>query len=274
VKQQIKTIRFKNRNDFHESILDDFPSGGLFVQTDSEYALDEPVRVRACFPEIPEGVLLLCNVVWRRPPAKWNSALKPGIGVSVDSTDLHRWNFLMDYVTGSAQSKRVTGPRIASSIGLQLICDDIVLSTKAMNISPGGMFVSTDAPIAARTAIEMDISLEAKEPPIRHFGQVVWRQEVGGEEGLGVAFRYRNSKQRTQILNLMERETSQRLSDLFPGSYRVQSSKSRVAIGKISVRKSAEEDAINDLLSVVRQQKERQVVTPIRTTLPYIPRKK
>jgi Tfp pilus assembly protein PilZ len=190
--------------EFGKVYLREFPTGGLFIETDTDYFLGERLRVLICFPEIPEGVEIHGSIVWRRSPAKRTSQLKPGIGVSLDETEKERVRFLLNYSEGQARIRRGGSRRIPADFRVDFAYSSEWHSGTALNISREGLFVLTETPAPTDTVVQMKLHLVSGGPPEVFFGKVAWRCERKPETGIGVEFQFKTQVQRQKILQYME----------------------------------------------------------------------
>ncbi|MCP4679799.1 MAG: hypothetical protein GY854_30770 [Deltaproteobacteria bacterium] len=259
--------RFERPVDLVNTVLNDIPGGGLFIETEEEFELGEFLWVNVCFSDIPEGIPLYCSVTWRRPVMKWRSALRPGIGVTIDPIDERRWSFVKKYVNGGDSSKRISGPRIATDIPTTITCNDFSFSATATNLGPGGVFVLTEAPLSVETRIEIDLALEEEEKPEHHYGRVAWRYEDTSNVGIGVAFQFRNPHKRNSVLAFMEKDTTRKLDTLHPGPYHEPSHEHTREENESFTPRSAEEQAIFDLLKIVQKKQARKRRSAGRSTV-------
>jgi type IV pilus assembly protein PilZ len=69
---------------------------------------------------------------------------------------------------------------------------DAFFSEFTANINEGGLFIETEAPPPAGTAVLLNFKLPGEEEPIRVHGRVVWTRVQGGDEGPGMGIEFEN----------------------------------------------------------------------------------
>lgn len=90
---------------------------------------------------------------------------------------------------------------------------DSFLSEYAMNISQGGMFVSTRNPLETGTKLSLQISLPEAKVPIKIQGEVAWaipyEKSSSVIPGMGIKFKELNDGDRAQLEEFIEKLRSQ-----------------------------------------------------------------
>jgi type IV pilus assembly protein PilZ len=69
---------------------------------------------------------------------------------------------------------------------------DSFFSEFTANINEGGLFIETESPPPAGTAVLLNFKLPGEEEPIRVHGRVVWITAQGGAEGPGMGIEFEN----------------------------------------------------------------------------------
>jgi Tfp pilus assembly protein PilZ len=204
------SLKFKERGQFRDAILPDIKAGGLFVETEETHELGKSILIHVCFPDIPYGIPLLGAIVWRRPPTKWRSAMKPGIGVKIDEASESSWRFLVRFSNGHAMEKRTKGPRISCDFFVDVSAPEASQTARAVNIGPGGLFVRAEKPVPLKTPLEITGFMNADEAPYTYSAEVIWNGAVDGGIGLGMQFYFRSPIQRQRIVHFIEEKLDPR----------------------------------------------------------------
>ena len=184
------------------SMLDDQAHGGLFHATLEDFGLGETVVVDVRLPEIPDGVLLVGNIVWRRRPTNWRSSLVPGVGVSFQPESVPQRDFLIRYAQGKQRQRRKAGARCRLNIPVELGVAGISMQAWTRDISRGGLFVPADTPPPVGQPVGVTLLPSEHSTRQELSGRVVWSQgykAVDRAQGFGVAFRFSNPIQRRRL---------------------------------------------------------------------------
>jgi type IV pilus assembly protein PilZ len=56
------------------------------------------------------------------------------------------------------------------------------------DLSPGGLFIRTSRPLDIGTDVDLEVTVDAEDPPITVRGRVVWLRSTGAKEGMGIQF--------------------------------------------------------------------------------------
>ncbi|MCP4604354.1 MAG: hypothetical protein GY847_28170 [Proteobacteria bacterium] len=216
--KDIQTIvtHFDNSEEFKNAYLFDLPNGGVFVNTKEEVGLGSAVLVYICFPDIPEGVPLRGTVVWRRPPTKWRSVLKPGLGIGFGEIDLEKRDFLLSYSIGKLSVKRTKSRRLPVDFQVDFLTADSWTTGRAINISREGLFILTDKKIVTDSPVQMKLFLNRKANADLYQGRVAWWCGRKPEIGIGVEFLFRSPIRRRKIYHFID-EREEKLISKIPG---------------------------------------------------------
>ncbi len=198
-------LQFNTRREFEENYLPDLPEGGVFVETVNDYFVGEQVELYLCFPEIPQGVPLRGTVIWRRPPTKWRSALRPGIGVRFDPSDQEQRDFLLSFCNGDLDAKRGRNRRVPADFRVEFSTTDTWVAARALNISRDGLFITTDATLPLNSLVQMKLFLDESAPPDLYFGRVAWQCDETTGSGIGVEFKFKSPIRRKKIHRFVEK---------------------------------------------------------------------
>jgi uncharacterized protein (TIGR02266 family) len=204
-------VEYGDGSEFIQDYLREFDSGGLFVRTTEEHAVGQAVEVTVVFPEIPDGVALRGEIVWRRAPMRWRSAMLPGIGVAFAEEHRNRADFLLDFCNGELSALRVKGRRIPADFRVEILSGNTRIPGQARDISRGGLFVRTESRVAKDSRIDLELYLSQADPPEVVSGRVAWERLDDPDPGIGVEFLFRTPVKRAQISTYVN-ELEQRLS--------------------------------------------------------------
>ena len=72
---------------------------------------------------------------------------------------------------------------------------DSFFSEFTANINEGGLFIETESPPPAGTAVLLNFTLPGEEEPLRVRGRVVWTAAQGGAEGTGMGIEFESLDQ-------------------------------------------------------------------------------
>jgi Tfp pilus assembly protein PilZ len=200
-------VAFSRRSELLECYLQDAPGGGVFVATDEDIGLGEVVQTVLVFPEIPEGVPLRGTVIWRRPPVKWRSALRSGVGVAWDEIERSRKEFLLEFCRGHLASVRGRGQRM--SVALRVLYSAEKPSSpwcegRTRDIGRGGMFLLCEDLLIEGEAVALRVYFDQSTRPETVLGRVSWRQ-LGDDRGMGIAFHRLSGQARHRLEELIAR---------------------------------------------------------------------
>jgi type IV pilus assembly protein PilZ len=174
------------REEFLERYLADLPGGGAFVPTAERFEIDERVSLTFQFPEIPDGLSLRGRIAWRRTPVPWRSVMLPGVGVAFGDGQRSRVEFLLDFCRGYLSDLRKPGRRIPTTLRADIVRAGDRIQACVKDISHGGVFVQTPAPLAVGAPIALELFVRTEDPPEPLSGQVAWNRADGDEPGMGV----------------------------------------------------------------------------------------
>jgi uncharacterized protein (TIGR02266 family) len=197
-------IDFSDKGSFFEEYLTDLPTGGVFARTDETYAIGEPVVVELGFPDLRERLTYRGRVAWRRRPAKWRSALSPGIGIAFAAEEAERVDFLLSMCRGRATPKRRPGHRVESDFRVEFSTGEGWSTGRVRDISAAGVFVTSGAPPPELTPIDLRLYVEKACPPKTLSGRVVWQRTEGDDAGFGVQFALESALRRRRANEIAE----------------------------------------------------------------------
>jgi type IV pilus assembly protein PilZ len=193
------SIYHARREEFLERYLGDLPGGGAFVPTAERFEIGQRISLCFQFPEIPDGLSVHGSVAWRRTPVPWRSVMLPGIGVAFGSEQRSRVEFLLDFCRGYLSDLRKPGRRIPTQMRADILTGEARLEALVRDISHGGVFVHTPAPLAPGAAIDLELFVRPDDPPERLSGRVAWSRIEGDEPGMGVQFDFQSAARKRRF---------------------------------------------------------------------------
>lgn len=196
-------VEYASCGDFLQDYLADLHSGGLFVHTTDAYEVGESLLITVVLPQIEDGVALAGHVIWRRAPARWRSALLPGIGVGFVEDHLNRAEFLLDFCNGELSALRKKGRRVPADFRVDILSGNNKISGRAKDISRGGLFVRTHTRFARDSQVDLALFFGEDESPEHFAGRVAWYKAAEPDPGIGIEFMFRTPVKRMQITNFV-----------------------------------------------------------------------
>lgn len=196
------TATFETPEKLLSNMLDDQAHGGIFHATLEDMSLGETVIVDLRLPEIPEGVILLGNVVWRRRPTNWRSSLVPGVGIAFHKESAPQRDFLAAYAQGKQEQRRKSGARFRMDIPVELGIAGISIRAWTRNVGRGGLYVPAETPPPIGQPVGITILPNELTQKQQLQGSVAWSHPPVGEDqvaGFGVSFRFANPIQRRRL---------------------------------------------------------------------------
>jgi len=197
------TLSFSRKEDFFKVYTLNASDGAIFVATQATLKAGEPVELKFCFNDIPEGVPLRGHVIWRRLPTKWRAVLPPGVGIRLIESERRRLEFLVDYCDGKSLPQRKTGERLQTDLPIHFFLKKRRLFGRMLNISRGGLFIETPHLLPTATPIDLNINVEEDQLPQQLKGQVVWQRDRNPCLGFGVKFRLLSAASRDTAAQLV-----------------------------------------------------------------------
>ena len=206
----VRVVKFKDRREYLRAVLPDLQNGGVFLRTDEPIEVGSSIMLEFTFPEIPEGVFVTGQVVWRRLPTRWKSALPAGVGVEFDVTERGKREFLSDFARCqlSAVRKRSRRLPIRLPARFQPVGSPLEARGETRDIGRGGMFLASDTMVRYGSSLNLSIFApsELQLPgPTSAFGRVAWVGHMNGVHGMGVQFLFRTPDVRAGVDQLVTR---------------------------------------------------------------------
>ena len=198
------TVFHARREEFLERYLADLQGGGAFVPTAERFEIGESVDVSFQFREIPDGLSVRGHVAWRRTPAPWRSVMLPGIGVAFGDGQRSRVEFLLDFCRGYLSDLRKPGRRIPTQLRADIVSGGARVEARVRDISHGGVFVLTPAPLAPGALIDLELFVRPNDAPERLSGRVAWSRSDGDEPGMGVRFDFQSPVRKRRFASYVD----------------------------------------------------------------------
>jgi type IV pilus assembly protein PilZ len=192
-------VRFLRRESFRDVFLPNLDGGGIFIESAEEFEVGEVLELNLLFPEIPEGVAIRGTVAWRRPPARWRSALPAGIGVEFRVEDRSRVAFLDDFSRGGLEAVRKQGRRIPLGLKVDIMSGSGLISARTGDISRGGLFVVTPSDFELDEEVVLRLFFESDGAPEQLAGRVAWKRRGVPAAGVGIQFLFPSPQRRQRI---------------------------------------------------------------------------
>jgi uncharacterized protein (TIGR02266 family) len=100
-----------------------------------------------------------------------------------------------------AESEKRRSERAPLVVRVDYTTVDAFFSEFTANINEGGLFIETENPPPAGTAVVLNFKLPGEEEPIRSNGRVVWTAGEGAAEGpgMGIEFEHLDAAARARI---------------------------------------------------------------------------
>jgi type IV pilus assembly protein PilZ len=198
------TVYHARRAEFLERYLGDLQGGGAFVPTAERFEIGERVAILFQFPEIPDGLSVHGHVAWRRTPVPWRSVMLPGVGVEFGTGQRSRVEFLLDFCRGYLSDLRKPGRRIPTLLRADILSGEARFEARVRDISHGGVFVLTPAPLAPGAMIDLELFVRSDDPPERLAGRVAWSRADGDEPGMGVQFDFQTASRKRRFASYVD----------------------------------------------------------------------
>lgn len=183
--------------------------GALFVPTSQPRALGmrlgDPVRVVVRFERDPRKAFrVLGRVGWKRHQSI--GALRAGVGVAFAPEDRASRDRLWDYALGREVHFVDRGdPRVLARVKVRYRNAGAFLSDWTEDLSGGGLFVRTDAPLPVGEVLTLRLRPPLSLRPLQLKGKVTWHRRVAGRGGMGVRFLYESAAQLERVQKMVER---------------------------------------------------------------------
>jgi hypothetical protein len=186
---------------------------GLFVPGNDPPGVGEPVTVEVVFQGGPR-VLFHGVICWRR--ATGDARTRPGVGVSVDSAERSKMNYILGYVRGGlidARERRRLPVRLrvaySSPRGRRI--------NFTRDINEEGAFVRASELLEVGAKTLLLVSPPGGEyKPIEIHGLVARQQADAGERGVGVRFEFASTDERERITAFVTKLESDYLDGRLP----------------------------------------------------------
>ncbi len=111
------------------------------------------------------------------------------------------------------ERERRTNERLPVQLRVDYQSTDSFISEYTMNISKGGMFISTRSPLDIGTTIELVFHIPGREVPFRIIGEVAWVTPYDRKSnlipGMGIKFKNMKDEDRKAFEEFIEKVKSQ-----------------------------------------------------------------
>lgn len=181
-------------------------TGGMFVAGELDVSLGEECDVELVFQEEHVRFHIRAVVKWKRTQVGRRS-LPPGVGLEFLPSEKRTQDQIMRFAEGKESVSHVDRPR-RWSLAVDVKVTDQTSRTIAGvtdDISEGGCFVITDAPLVIGRPVEVKL----KAPGslfgwLTIEGVVTWRREQPGRSGVGIELKFGNERQRRAMQRILE----------------------------------------------------------------------
>lgn len=191
-------------------------AGGMFVPGELDVGLGEECDVELVFQEEHVRFHIRAVVKWKRTmPGR--RALPPGVGIEFLASELRTQEQIIRFAEGKESVSHVDRARrwtLQVDVKLTGHPDGPIVGVTD-DISEGGCFVLTDAPIEPGSRV--DVKLRA---PGTLFGWltiagvVTWRRVEPGRTGVGIELKFDNDRQRRAMERIVEVVKARALRDV------------------------------------------------------------
>jgi uncharacterized protein (TIGR02266 family) len=189
--------------------------GGIFFPTRDGPAPGTPVIVEMSFPELVDRVLVRGVVAWRRPgrrivgEAQPGGRLRAGVGIEFLAGEQPARDFLLAAARGDVAATVVQRNHrrlpISMSVDWRVKEERSQHTSTIGDIGAGGAFIRTRDVQPEGTPVVLDVVPPGSEAALSIEGRVAWVRATPGGEGLGVAFRCRDTGGLRRLKELVRR---------------------------------------------------------------------
>lgn len=112
----------------------------------------------------------------------------------------------------ASDADRRTNKRIPVKLEVNYVNIEGLISDYTVNISRGGIFIATDAPLDIGTMVQLELKLSESVVPVEIVGEVAWitrpdRSSSLIVPGMGVEFRGLNTKAKKSLEQFIEQNS-------------------------------------------------------------------
>lgn len=179
--------------------------GGLFIPGALDVDVGDAVDVELQFTEEHVRFHIRARVKWKRAESG-RRALPPGVGIAFLASEARTQAQILRFAEGKESVHHVARDR-RWSLGVEVrLVDAQQGETNGVtdDISEGGCFVLTGAPLAVGARVE----LKLKAPGtlfgwLTLPGYVAWRRQEPGRDGVGVEFEFDSARKREKVKRIV-----------------------------------------------------------------------
>jgi uncharacterized protein (TIGR02266 family) len=178
--------------------------GGLFIPGELDVELGEEVGVELHFTEEQVRFHIRARVKWKRAPVG-RRAIPPGVGIEFLPSEQRTQQQILRFAEGKESVNHVARDR-RWSLAVDVKVKDGQGETAGVtdDISEGGCFVLTSAPLAPGTKVE--VKLKAPGTLVGWLtlqGAVTWRRQELGRDGVGIQFAFESERKRAKVQKIV-----------------------------------------------------------------------
>ena len=184
----------------------DQSGSGLFVPGELDVELGDEVDVELTFSEEQVRFHIRAVVKWKRSNVG-RRALPPGIGIEFLASEARTQAQIVRFAEGKESVSHIDRERRwALHVDVQVTGETVQLTGTTDDLSEGGCFLSTDAPLEPGTKL----SVKMRSPRALLFGWltlqgfVAWRREQPGRNGVGIEFKFESERQKKKLKKIVE----------------------------------------------------------------------
>lgn len=179
--------------------------GGLFIPGDVDVSVGEDVVVELHFHEEHVRFHLRARVMWKRAESG-RRALPSGVGIAFHPSEVRTQQQIVRFAEGKEGVHHVARDRRwALGVDVRMV-DALTGETSGFtdDISEGGCFVRTEAPLQVGARVE----LKLKAPGtllgwLTLPGYVAWRRQESGRDGVGIEFEFDSERKREKVKKIV-----------------------------------------------------------------------
>ncbi len=208
----IKT-RYRSSEAFLLAYQSQFLHGGWFISTRLAYDVGSEVLLDMRFPGLRSRVLLRGYVAWRRPARRLSDGshrveLRAGIGVEVLASERQKRDYLLAVARGDridVKQRRHRRIPVKLETHWRTRGDPAKYQSVLDDIGEGGAFLRTRETLPLGSAVLLQLVPPGGSVPLCIEGRVVRTQTPWGKEGMGVAFRRRDTGGARRLREIVRR---------------------------------------------------------------------
>lgn len=197
-------VPVKNRAALRDHWFDKGGQGGVFVEGDLDISLGEEVDLDLQFIEEQVSIRIRGQARWRRTSPSGRRSMPPGLGIEILPEEAAARELLLEFARGKEIALVLRrARRFGVLLRVKYQQDGAAVFDNTDDISEGGAFILSDAPLPVGTRFEMKLV-----PPGAFFGVgvtavVAWRRNEG-RRGFGVEFQFDSERQRKKVAKMVE----------------------------------------------------------------------